>query len=250
MVTIVKYLLTFLLVFSFVSCQNKNQPVSNKEKKKEQQKDTITGYYNKPMTTNDSVFSNNYSYYGDSLFKLHKKILAYYFKKYDSNSCNPVIYSKKDLKEVYEGFKNVGDLNHNHQKDSVFVVNPLNTCEENIGQSYYFTDTTLPRLQTDSHCCHPSSIFSIGDIDEDGTDEIGQYYSSCVSRYKSLIVYSLKNGEWKQIGRCVYDLMYSKYEANYKSYIKKLKKDSFAMLEITDLDTAYIGRQHWIKFDM
>jgi hypothetical protein len=252
MSAILRYIIFFFLPFyPVIACNNNNVPAPKVSKKIiDRDYHDSTLYLQKLVPAQNSVFSNDYSYYQDSILKLQNGLIAYYFRKYNSDSCPPVTYSKKNLLESYEGFKNVGDLNHNLRPDSVFVLNPINWCEENYGQSYYFTDTTLPRLKTDSYCCHPSSIFSVGDIDEDGIEEIGEYYTSCTSKYKSLIVYSLKNGGWKRVGQCAYDLRYSEYEANYKSYIKKLKKDSFAMLEITDLDSAYTGRKHWIKFDM
>lgn len=245
-----KSIFSLFLTFFLVACNDRSfQPPKMSKKMINGGYRDSTLNHQKLVMSQDSVFSNDDSYYQDSLFRLHNKLLAYYFKKYNSNSCEPIAYLKKDLKEEYLGFKNLGDINHNHRKDSVFVLNPLTLCEEKNGQSYYFTDTTLPRLQTDSYCCHPSSIFSVDDIDEDGIDEIGQYYSSCVSRYKSLIVYSLKKGEWKQVGQCIFDLHYSEFETNYKSYVRKLKKNSFAMLEITDLtDKAYVGKKHWVTF--
>jgi hypothetical protein len=88
---------------------------------------------------------------------------------------------------------------------AVFVWPQLSWCDLE-GDAYYFTDTSLPRLETESGCCHPQSLFLVGDIDEDGIQEIGQYFSSCASRYKSLYVYSLKNNTWKEVGHSTFDL--------------------------------------------
>jgi hypothetical protein len=156
----------------------------------------------------------------------------------------------------FEGLCYIGDINHNNIKDSVFVLHPLSFCQfpgeqSNDGQAYYFLDTTLPRLQTESYCCHPSSLFVAGDIDEDGVQEIGQYYSSCVSHYKSLYVYTLKQHRWKEAGHVVYDLFYADSTKPYSSYVRKTSKNQFEMLEVTDLtDKEYIGKEHWIKFSI
>lgn len=208
----------------------------------------------------NEVLSTDLDFFSDSLLHGHRDALKYYFKKYCGDlPCSPigVHYDKKETKERFEGVKFIGDINHNEIKDSVFVLEPLVLCqfedEKSFdGQAYYFTDIALPRLQTDSYCCHPENIFTVGDIDEDGISEIGQYYSSCSSRYKSLYVYSLKNKKWKEIGHCVYDLMHADEKKPYKDFIKKTEKNKFQMLEITDLsdDKTKIGKPNWLLFSM
>ena len=130
----------------------------------------------------------------------------------------------------FEGIKNIGDINGDKISDTVFVVPPFNFCDE--GYSYSFFDTTLPRLFTDSYCCNPDNLFSIGDIDEDGVSEICIFYSSCVSRFKSLIAYTLKNKQWKQIGMCTFDINFMKPDKEKR--VRKISKDKFEMLEIID----------------
>jgi hypothetical protein len=92
----------------------------------------------------------------------------------------------------------------------------------------------------------------VGDIDEDGVAEIGQYFSSCASHYKSLYVYSLKNKRWKEIGHCVYDLYYMNIGKPFSYFVRKVSKNKFKMLEITDLtdDTTKIGKRNWKQFSM
>jgi hypothetical protein len=90
----------------------------------------------------------------------------------------------------------------------------------------------LPRLLTDSYCCHPTNLFLIGDIDDDGISEICIFYSSCVSRYKSLIAYSLKNNNWREIGSCTFDSFISNPKKEKR--IRKIGKGKFEMLEIVE----------------
>jgi hypothetical protein len=212
------------------------------------------------ITDINKVKSTDFVFLSDSVLQGHKAILKYYFTKYGSDTiCGyyPQFYEKKDLKEGFEGLHYIGNIKNNGIKDSVFVLQPISFCkreeeEDFDGQAYYFTDTTLPRLQTDSYCCHPSSLFLVGDIDEDGVSEIGEYYSSCASHYKSLCVYSLKNKKWQQIGHCVYDLYYMDIGKPYSYFVRKVSRNKFKMLEITDLteDTTKIGKRNWKQFSM
>lgn len=201
----------------------------------------------KKFTTPDSVLSIDTDFINNTLFDRKVKInLSQYLKE---NDCLPCRYAKKTLISENEGFHNIGDIDGDGKNDFVFVLFPLNWCEE--GQSYYFTNKNIPRLLTESNCCHPNSIFNVGDIDEDGICEIGQYYSSCASRFKALIVLTLKDDNWKEIGNCVFDLGYSRVESDYKLFVQKTEKGKFRMLEITDLTDSvkYYGKKHWIDFE-
>lgn len=172
----------------------------------------------------------NIRFISDSL--LHKKtqFLTDLINKYQQDSCVIITYENSVLKEGYEGIKVVGDINNDKIPDTVFVLPPFNFCEE--GESYYFSDTSLPRLFTESYCCHPENLFSIGDIDEDGIAEICIFHSSCVSRFKSLRAYSLKNNTWKAIGHVTFDINFMK--PGKENRVKKTGKGKFEMLEIVD----------------
>lgn len=134
--------------------------------------------------------NGNIHFIGNSLLNNKASLLKIILEKYQPDTCETVVYKDSSLKQGFEGIKNIGDINRNNLKDSVFVLPPFNYCDD--GYSYYFFDTTLPRLYTDSYCCRPDNLFPIGDIDEDGATEICIFYSSCTSRFKSLIAYSLK----------------------------------------------------------
>jgi len=194
-----------------------------------------------------------YQFLADSVLHGYKDVLRFYFSKYAPDSCIPTIYDSSFFKK-FEGLGYIGDINYNHISDSFFILYPISFCqfagEVNYdGQAYYFTDTTLPRLQTESYCCYLTSLFSVGDIDEDGVKEIGQYSTSCVSRYKSLRVYTLDKKQWKEVGQVTYDLFYADTTKPYSSYVRKTEKGHFEMLQITDLtDRKNIGKKKWVKF--
>jgi hypothetical protein len=233
-----KVTLAILTTFFLASCKDKPQKDSTlitTVVPKAKISDTITDI--------NKVKDTDYAFFSDSVMPGHKAILKYYFNKYwsDTNSYWH-FYDKKEIKEEFEGLHYIGIIKNNRIKDSVFVLR----------EGYYFTDITLPSLLTDSYCCHPSNIFLVGDIDEDGVSEIGQYYSSCVSHYKSLNVYSLKNEAWQEIGHCVYDLNYMDIGKPYSYFVKKVSKNKFEMLEITDLteDKTKIGKRNWKQFSM
>ena len=192
--------------------------------------------------------NENIHFISDSLLKRRGFYLTTYLQKYQPDTCGIIVYSYKELKESFEGFKNIGDINNNNVTDTVFVIQPFNYCDD--GYSYSFFDTSLPRLITDSYCCHPDNLFSIGDIDEDGISEICIFYSSCVSRFKSLIAYSLKKGQWKQVGRCTFDINVMKPDKEKR--VRKISKGKFEMLEIiiSDFKKKPVGDRQWRLFTL
>lgn len=184
--------------------------------------------------------NKNIQFLGDSLLTEKTAHLKQLFKAYQPDSCGTIAYENNTLREEFEGVKVIGDINGNEIADTVFVLPPFNYCDD--GESYYFFDTTLPRLYADSYCCHPDNLFSIGDIDEDGIEEVCIFYSSCVSRFKSLIAYTLKNNEWKQIGRCTFDIQFMK--PHKENRVRKVGKGVFEMLEIVN----ELENQEWKQF--
>jgi hypothetical protein len=241
--------ITFFSPLLFFSCNDRNEPKHEIDK---------AAFSKKTMPKSDNSNEKKFrpirhQFIADSVLHGYDDALRFYFSKYARDTCWPSPYDSTFFRDN-EGIGYIGDINQNGLKDSFFVLYPISSCrfsgeESWDGQAYYFTDTTLPRLQTESYCCHPSSLFHVGDIDEDGTDEIGQYYSGCVGRYKSLSVYSLKNKQWKEVGQVVYDLFYADTTKPYSACVRKTKKKEFEMLEITDLtDKNLVGKKHWVKF--
>lgn len=192
---------------------------------------------------NDSLVNqlkDNGRFIGDSLLKGKRAVMDAYLATYQPDSCGIITYENTDLKKEFEGIKNVGDINGDGINDTVFVMVPFKYCDD--GEAYVFFDTSLPRLLTDSYCCHPDNLFSIGDIDEDGFAEICIFYSSCASRFKALIAYSLKGGKWKEIGRCGFDIAFMK--PNKEKRVRKVGKGKFEMLQIIDKET----QKEWVPF--
>jgi len=190
---------------------------------------------------NDSLtvlLNSNKEFLKDSLLNENSGIIESYFSKYQSDSCGILTYKNSELKENFEGVNVVKGIRPDKQNDTVFVVPAFNYCEE--GDSYYFFDKSLPRLQTDSYCCHPANFFVISDIDEDGTNEIGIFYSTCVSRYKSLRIYTLKDNDWKEIGTSDFDVLtQDPSKVNYSDLVRKISKNKFEICNFWD------GKTEW-----
>jgi hypothetical protein len=204
----------------------------------------------KRVISSDSVITTDTSFIADSLLHIDKRLIAYLIKKYSIITCPPPLYAKEDLREDSNNVTRIGYIIGGAKADSVFVLSPLSAWDD--GQSYYFTDTSLPRLVTDSWCCHPENIFLVGDIDEDGVQEIGWYYSTCASHYKSLYVVTLKNNRWDTVGHSVFDQHYMSCKVPFSNYVRKTGKGKFEMLEITDLteNKAKAGKKNWLQFSM
>jgi hypothetical protein len=188
----------------------------------------------------------NIHFIADILLNDKDLLLENYIAKYQTDSCGIIAYEDTTLKTNFEGVKQIGDINGDKIMDTVFVIPPFNYCDD--GDSYSFFDTSLPRLYTDSYCCHPDNLFSIDDIDEDGISEICIFYSSCVSRFKSLIAYTLKDGQWKQIGRCTFDINISIPVKEKR--VRKIGKGKFEMLEIVinNYDKKPLGDREWKQY--
>jgi hypothetical protein len=229
--------ITFLLTI-FSSCKD------IKNDKGQTAASTLTKAVNKDSLQNR--LNDNIHFIADSLLNNKDFLLKSYIAKYQTDTCGIIIYEDTSLKSGFEGVKNIGDINGNKIADTVFVMPPFNYCDD--GYSYSFFDTSLPRLYTDSYCCHPDNLFSIGDIDEDGTSEICIFYSSCVSRFKSLIAYSLKDGKWTQVGRCTFDINIMKPVKEKR--VRKMSKGKFEMLEIVinNFEQKPAGDREWKQF--
>lgn len=238
------FLITLL---SFLSCKKDHEKTKIVESKSKKQVSKGNSWENlsyeeqikalKKNTSKDSIVSNDIFYINDSILKGNFKLDISRYELYNKkNKCYPIRISKKTVSEFYrQGLKNLGDLNGDKKDDSVFVLYGLNSCED--GNSYYFTDNKISRIQTESYCCHPESIFSIGDIDEDGGNEIAEYYSSCTSNFKSFRIWTLKNNEWKFVKQFGFFYNNGKYEAfkDFDKLYKKISKNKFKFLEISDM---------------
>lgn len=221
----IRHLTILLFSFTFIAC-------------KETSKNNKANFSNRPVkfvASIDSILSNDHIFYGDSILDGHKELLAVLFKKYDKDTCVPLIYQKRNLKEGFEGIKDIGDINKDGRTDSIFILSPLNWCEYDDGQSYYFTDTSLPRITSESYCCHPSNFFKLQDFDEDGVCEVGFYHSSCASRYKSLRIVRLHNKQWEEIASSIFDILTQDPEkVKFENLVHKISKNKFRIKTFID----------------
>lgn len=183
----------------------------------------------------DTVLSNDVRFINHELLKGRYRVNLKPYDTFSRAGCKPELLSRRETIANFEGFHNVGDIDGDKKVDYVFVLSPINSCEE--GQSYYFSNSTIPRIQTESHCCHPESVFSLGDIDEDGKNELGEYFSSCANRYKAITIWSFKAGKWKEIKSFSYVLNDSyKVFSDFHKMFRKSAKGKLSYLEITDVD--------------
>lgn len=235
----IKKLLLIIIILSITSCKNGVEKTGTKKVFLEPNQISYDWqlFAVKNGTSKDSVLSNDIQFINDSILKGKFKLdISKYEAENKIKGCLPDRLQKKMFDEYYnEGFNNLGDLNGDKKEDYVFVLHALNYCEE--GDSYYFTDNSIPRILTDSNCCHPSSIINIGDIDEDGKSEIAEYYSSCASRYKTITIYSLKNSEWKEIKSFSFVLNDEYFiDKDFKKLFRKTSKNNLEYYEIKDVN--------------
>jgi hypothetical protein len=196
-------------------------------------KDTI--YKNDSLT---SLINANKQYFKDSLLNDKSGIIDNYFLLYQVDTCGILPHKNSELKEEFEGIRIVKGIRTEKQSDTLFVMPTFNYCDE--GESYCFYDKTLPRLYTDSYCCHPDNFFLCSDIDEDGINEVGIFYSSCASRYKSLRIFSLKNRQWKEIGTSDFDVLTQEPDkVSFEKLVKKISKGKFKICNFIEGQTKW-----------
>ncbi|WP_269225034.1 hypothetical protein [Flavobacterium eburneipallidum] len=245
-------LIFLILFFSIWACKNDvekteikkadkkivSKPNSSKKLSYEEQLEKIK--INKPK---NSILSNDIQFINDSILEGKFKLdLSRYELENSKKECFPTIMKKEDFyeytleadKKTKKEFKNLGDLNGDGKNDFVFILPSLGWCEE--GQSYYFTNNKIPRILTESNCCHIEGIFSIGDIDEDGGNEIAEFNSSCASNFKVFKIWTLKNDKWELVDDFLFFINNGKYDAfkDFNKMYKKISKNKFKFLEISD----------------
>ncbi len=242
-----------MILLSFLACENEvKKAENNKEYKTDISQKTFTEKLsydeqieelkaNKPK---NSILSNDIQFINDSILTGKFKLdISRYEIENKKKECFPIIIEKEEFYEysleskrtTKKEFKLLGDINADGKDDFVFILPGLGLCEE--GQSYYFTDNKIPRIQTESNCCHIESVFSIGDIDEDGGIEIAEYYSSCASSFKSINIWTLKNSKWKLVSDFTFKIN-NEYKAfdDFNKLHKKISKGKFKFLEIYDIN--------------
>jgi hypothetical protein len=220
--------LTFLTII--FSCKFKEDQFVDISKPKE--KKQVKKKYTKNILQNQSK-----QFFKDSLLNDKFGIIDNYFKIYKTDTCADNNLKISELKAEFEGIRNIKGITKNKTKDTVFVMPRFNECEAG---TYCFFDKNLPRLKTDSYCCHPDDLFVIDDLDEDGIREIGIFYSSCSGRDKSLIIYSLKQNNWKEIGTSDFDVLtQDPTKVKFENLVIKINKNKFKICNFID------GEKKW-----
>ncbi|RWY48001.1 hypothetical protein [Mucilaginibacter gilvus] len=185
-----------------------------------------------------AVLKSNLNFFADSLLGGNQAPVQAYMKRYQPDTCGILTYKNDRLKENFEGIATVRKINGDKGRDSVVVIPPFNYCDE--GDSYFFNDQKLPRLYTQSNCCHPNNLFVVEDIDEDGTREIGIFYSSCTSRFKALNIYSLQQNEWVKIAESTFDIFTKDPgKVKFNTLVRKIKKGEFKVCNFNDGKTTW-----------
>lgn len=225
----------FLIIFfSMLACKNEPKKIEKRTVTKELSYKERIEFWTDSIPDH-SILSNDIKFINDSILKGKFKLDI---SKYEVENCYPKIEKKQKVYKDYTsfGFKDLGDLNGDGKNDSIFILEPLNWCEENNGKSYYFTDNAIPRIESDSFCCELGFMFNIGDIDEDGGNELAEYKTSCTSRYKAVGFWTLKKGKWKSIGTFTHMVDNGKYDIfkDFDKLFKKISKNKFEFLEISD----------------
>jgi len=185
-----------------------------------------------------NALKQNLHFFTKYLLHGHNAVIRHYMQKYQRDSCLIITYKNSSLKAGFEGVKTIKSIRVNEKADTIFVMPPFNVCDD--GDSYCFYNSALPRLYTDSYCCHPANFFVLPDIDEDGIREIGIYYSSCASRFKALVIYSLKGGRWKEIASSTFDtFMRDPEKTQFSTLVRKISKGKFKICDFADGETQW-----------
>jgi hypothetical protein len=214
-----------IILFIFFQFQTNNQ-VSN------------TAYSKVRINYKEQFKNQYYTYLGDSLLVNHSNYLKDYISKYKLDTCEIQYISSFALKSEFKGVLKIGDINNDNSDDSVFVLNSFLMCDP--GDTYCFTSSSLPPLHTESECCHPSCLFLCPDINEDGIHEIGIYFSSCASRFKSLKIFTLYDNKWNAIGVSDFDIQTKDpSQVPFTCLVRKVSKNIFSICNFLDERTFW-----------
>jgi hypothetical protein len=230
-----------IFIFAFLICSSNADTEGRKIQWRQMGPAIISRRTSTATQASDSLkiaFKKNVDFFANVLLKRHGLVFRNYIKKYQPDTCVMILRKNSELKAYFEGIRTIKGIRNNKKADTVFVVPPFNYCDD--GDSYCFFDRTLPRLYTNSYCCHPRNLFVLPDIDEDGVREIGIYYSSCASRFKALRIYTLKIGKWKEIAGSTFDIfMKDPDKVRFNTLVKKISKGKFRICSFAN------GKSEW-----
>ena len=158
-------------------------------------------------------------------------------------------YLKNEI-ENYNKLKSIGDINDDGVIDSILVIPELYIDKHGShdnGASIIFTDKNIPRIRVNVSCVDIDFFFPVDDIDEDGLTELGQYYTSCASRFKGLRLITLKDNKWKIKEQVIFDILFESPKKEER--IIKTGLNTFKMREIT-LENVDDKIDIWKFFEM
>lgn len=102
----------------------------------------------------------------------------------------------KDIKIPKDAIK--GDFNGDGVADYAWLVQPKESecgdCSGNCTSYIKFSAITIPAIKVES--CIGGNPINLGDLNKNGTDEIGLLPDWCTSCWRGYNVYTLKNNNW------------------------------------------------------
>lgn len=126
----------------------------------------------------------------------------------------------------------LGDINNDHIPDTAFVKSPkwLNEDDGYGDPKYYNIDISFSCKLPSIHNKDVVSavIENIGDIDKDGYSEIIIIPSWFIGCHGVIEVYSMKNGNWKNLGFAKRNIC---GDGSYRQYIKSAGKNKIKIME-------------------
>lgn len=129
----------------------------------------------------------------------------------------------------------IGDLNHDTIADSIFVTNPMyvgeedvleHGCIDNLCNATIRFSCKLPDIPLENAI--GATIENMGDIDNDGFDEliiVHQWFIGCWGR---LYFYTFKNNQWNEFGNA------GSYLCDDDSLVSNVKKINNHTIEATE----------------
>jgi hypothetical protein len=135
-----------------------------------------------------------------------------------------------------------GDFRGDGKIETITLVKPkLNkegtACIGDCASYITFSDTTIKAIKVDS--CIGGMVDNLGDLNDDGKDEIGilpDWFNSC---WKNYLVYTYKNDEWINAVPPI-----RTHCNQWDAHIKPIEKDSlnkgYVVIRYSELDTNHV----------
>ena len=141
----------------------------------------------------------------------------------------------------------IGDLNHDKIADSIFVTNPIYVGEEdviehgcinNLCNATIRFSCKLPDIPLENAI--GATIENMGDIDNDGFDELIIVHQWFVGCWGEMYFYTFKNNQWKQFGSAATHLC---DDDSLLSSVKKINNHTIEATEKYFTEDGDIGKR-------